>query len=268
MDFWKEWGGLITTVIFTILIVVVGFFVTKLLAYLLCKALRRGNVDESLVKFFKRVTYVVCTIIIVISALSQLNISTTGIIASFSAVAAAFALALKDSLSDIASGIVILFTRPFMTGDFIEFDQHKGYVENIDLMHTYIRTYDDTNVVIPNSNITTTKVTNYTQNPEIRVQIFVPIPYEADFDKVKEIIVPIMENTDKVILNIDKYKPVVRLEHYMDSSIEAIARCWCNFKDYWPVYYHLTETIKKELTANGIIIPYNQLDVHIVENKT
>lgn len=247
----------------SILIVVIGFFAARLIAYLFGKAMMKTNIDVSLINFFKRVIRIVCYVIIAISALSNLEISTTGIIASFSAVAAGFALALKDSLSDIASGVVILFTRPFKTGDFIEFDDHKGFVEKIDLMHTYMRTYDDTNVIIPNSNITTTKVTNYTTNPEVRVQVFIPIAYEADFDKVKEIVVDRMKKTDKVILDIDKFTPVVRLESYQESSLEVIARCWVNFKDYWTVYYSLTENIKKDLEANDLVIPFNQLDVHL-----
>ena len=247
----------------SILIVVIGFFAARLITYLFGKAMMKTNIDVSLINFFKRVIRIVCYVIIAISALSNLEISTTGIIASFSAVAAGFALALKDSLSDIASGVVILFTRPFKTDDFIEFDDHKGFVEKIDLMHTYMRTYDDTNVIIPNSNVTTTKVTNYTTNPEVRVQVFIPIAYEADFDKVKEIVVDRMKKTDKVILDIEKFTPVVRLESYQESSLEVIARCWVNFKDYWTVYYSLTENIKKDLEANDLVIPFNQLDVHL-----
>lgn len=256
IDFSLKIGG-------ALLIIAIGLLVTHLIAYFFGKAMKKTNVDASLINFFKRVIRIVCYVIIAISALSNLGISTTGIIASFSAVAAGFALALKDSLSDIASGVVILFTRPFKTDDFIEFDDHKGFVEKIDLMHTYIRTYDDTNVIIPNSNITTTKVTNYTTNPEVRIQVFIPIAYEANFDKFKEIVVDRMKKTDKVILNNEKFTPVVRLESYQESSLEAIARCWVNFKDYWTVYYSLTENIKKDLEANDLVIPFNQLDVHL-----
>ena len=263
--FWNMSFDLLLKIGGALLIAVAGFIVTRLISYLLGKALKKGNVDISLINFFKRVIHIVCYIIIVISALSHIGISTTGIIAGFSAVAAAFALALRDSLSDIASGVVILFTRPFKTNDFIEFDDQRGYVEKIDLMHTYIRTYDDTNVIIPNSNITTTKVNNFTTNPEVRVQIFIPISYDADFDKVKEIVVKRMRNTDKVILDNEKFTPVVRLESYKESSLEVAARCWVNFKDYWQVYYSLTENIKKDLDANNLVIPFNQLDVHIKE---
>ena len=268
-DFIKNFSiDAIMNIVFALLIVIGGILITKLIVHLFAKGMNRTNVDESLVNFFKRCIRVLCYIIIAISALSTIGISTTGIIASFSAFAVAFGLALKDSLSDIASGVIILFTRPFVTGDFIEFDNHKGFVEKIDLMHTYIRTYDDTNVIIPNSNITTTKVNNYTTNPEVRVQVFVPIPYEADFDKVKEIILGTISKTEHVILDNEKFEPKVRLEHYQESSLEVVARCWTNFSTYWAVYYDLTENIKKDLGKEGILIPFNQLDIHIVEDKT
>lgn len=254
------------SVLGALLILAIGIIVTKIIVFLFERAMNRTKVDKSLILFFKRCMRFVCYIIISIAVLSHLGLSTTGIVASFSAVAAAFALALKDSLSDVASGVVILFTRPFVTGDFIEFADKKGYVEKIDLMHTFIRTYDDTNVIIPNHTITETQVTNYTRNPEMRVQVFVPIPYEADLEKVKKIIRDTMLKTESVILNQEKFTPVVRLEHFQDSSLEVIARCWVNFSDYWKVYYHLTENIKLNLEKEGILIPFNQLDVHIKNN--
>ena len=265
--YWNIWIDALINIGEAVLILLIGFLITIIITKLFVKGMQKTQVDPSLINFFKRVIRIVCYVIIFISALSQLGISTTGIIASFSAVAAAFALALKDSLSDIASGVVILFTRPFVTDDFIEFDSHKGFVERIDLMHTYIRTYDDTNVVIPNSNITTTKVTNYTKHPEIRVQVQIPIPYETDFDRVKEIVLSVVRRTDNVILDVEKFTPQVRLERYLDSSVEVVSRCWTKFENYWKVYYFLTESIKKELEKNDILIPFNQLDVHIIDKK-
>ena len=153
--FWDIKLGYLFSLLSALLIIVVGFFVTKFIIHIFTKAVKKKNIDASLLKFFIRIIKTACYIIIAMSALTQLGVPTTGLIAGFSAAAAALALALKDSLSDIASGIVILFTRPFVTGDFIEFGEHKGYVQKIDLMHTNILTYDNTNVVIPNRKITT-----------------------------------------------------------------------------------------------------------------
>ncbi len=262
-----DWSfDLVIKLLTTVLIIVIGLLAVKLILKLTRKAMEKAGIDKSLISFFQRCIRIGCYVIILISALSELGISTTGIIAGFSAAAAALALALKDNLSDIASGIVILFTRPFVTGDFIEFEEYKGFVQKIDLMNTNILTYDDTNVIIPNSKITSSQVNNYTANPQIRVQIFVPVPYSADFEKVKRIILNTINNTDNILTD-EKYEPSVRLERYVESSMEVIARCWVNFENYWTVYYSLMEEIKKALEKNEITIPFNQLDVHILNDK-
>lgn len=246
-----------------LVIAVAGFFITKLLVHLVEKALKKTSMDDSLILFFKRVTRIVFYCVFAIAVLTQLGVNPTGLIASFSAALVACALALKDNLSDVASGIIILFTKPFVTGDFIVFGEHQGYVQKIDLMHTIILTYDDTDVVIPNRMLTTQQINNYTAHPEYRVQVFIPISYETDLDRAKEIILDTMLHADKVILDNEKFTPKVRLEHFQESSLEIIARCYVNFKDYWPVYYYLTENIKKNLEKEGILIPFNQLDVHL-----
>ena len=261
---WDLSSDFVINLALTLLIILLGLVAVGIIVRIFRKAMKKANMDPSLVSFFVRCIRAASYIIITISALSKLGISTTGIIAGFSAAAAALALALKDSLSDIASGIVILFTKPFVTGDFIDIGEHMGFVQKIDMLHTNILTYDDTNVIIPNSKITSSQVNNHTAHPSVRVQIVLPLSYETDFDKAKEIILNTIMSTDKVILNDEKHKPAVRLEHYLDSSLETMVRCWTEFENYWTVYYSLTENIKKNLEKEGIFIPFNQLDVHII----
>lgn len=248
--------------IYSLIFIAVAIIAIKIIIHLLKKYSKRKDIDPSLMKFFIRVIWILGIVIIVMKVLSLLHFSGAGLIAGFTAAAAALALALKDNLSDITGGVVILFTKPFVTGDFIEFGDHMGYVEKIDLMHTYLRTYDDTNVVIPNSCLTTTEVTNHTKNPEVRVQIFVPISYEEDVDRVKEVIHNVIRNIDNVIED-EKFTPQVRLERFSESSVDLVVRVWTNFSHYWQVYYGLMEGIKKEFEHHSIVIPYNQLDVHI-----
>lgn len=242
--------------------IVLAIIAIKIIIALLRKTANRKDMDPSLLKFFIRVIWIAGWVIIAMRVMSLLNFSGAGLIAAFSAAAAALALSLKDNVTDITGGIVILFSKPFVTGDFIEFADHKGYVEKIELMHTYIRTYDDTNVIIPNRVLTTNEVNNYTTNPEVRVQIFVPISYEADFEYVKKILFNICINTDNVINN-EKFSPKVKLERFSESSVDLVVRVWTNFTNYWQVYYDLMESIKKEFENKDIVIPYNQLDVHL-----
>ncbi|MBR1811693.1 MAG: mechanosensitive ion channel [Clostridia bacterium] len=250
---------------FMALIVVFGILFTYLLNKMVKMALSRTRIDPSLGNFFRLLIRIACYVLIVIMALSELGIATTGLIAFFSAGLGAVALALKDSLSDIASGIILLFSRPFVTGDVIKFDDCMGTVLKIDIVHTNILTYDDTNVIIPNSRITSSEVINYTDHPESRITVIIPIAYDADIDRVKQVLMDTMLANDDILKD-DTHTPKVQLERYSDSALEFSARCWTNFKTYWSVYYALTEDIKKNLDKHRIPIPFNQLDLHIVND--
>lgn len=265
-EFLEKIYAFLPTLGIALVILAVGILVTILIVHIAKKAMKKTNIDPSLANFFIRLIRIVCYVMIVIAVLTQLGVSTTGLIAFFSAGLAAVALALKDNIADIASGIVILFTRPFVTGDFIAFGNYCGFVEKIDMIHTKIRTYDLTEVIVPNSKITTAEVNNYSSSPEIRVEIDVPIGYAADIDKTKDVLYHAAKSIDKTLKD-DKFDPQIRLQRYGDSALEFKVRCWCNFEDYWPVYYALTEGLKKALDENGIPIPYNQLDVHIIDKK-
>ena len=247
-------------------ILVAGILVTLLITYIARKAMQRSKMDTSLTSFFIRLIRIGCYTIIVIAVLTRLGVSTAGLIAFFSAAVAAVALALKDSISDIASGIIILFTRPFVTGDFIEFGNYKGTVLKIDLVQTKLLTYDDTNIIIPNSRITSNEINNYTNHPEMRVLLKVPVSYTADIEDVKRVLYDTVDGTEHILTD-SAHTPQVRLEQYGESSLDFTLRCWCRFEDYWTVYYSLTESVKKALDENHIPIPYNQLDVHIIDNQ-
>ena len=249
-----------------LVITVIGIIISIILVSLMRKALQRKKVDPSLVDFISRCVRLLIYAFTLLAAMSALHISITGIVAFFSAAAAAVALALKDRLNDIASGIVILFTKPFVTGDFIEFAKYSGFVQKIDVMHTNIRTYDGTNVIIPNSVISNAEVNNYTTHPQIRVTITVPIPYDANIKQVQMILTDVIERTD-LVLDDEKYPKKVRLEKFGESALEFTVRCYCEYKDYWTVYYALMEGIKNTLDQNKIAIPYNQLDVHVVNQN-
>lgn len=244
-------------------ILIVGIVLAIIAVRVTKKALLHKKIDYSLTMFICRCARILIYIITLLAALSALNISIAGLIAFFTAAAAAVALALKDRLSDIASGIVILFSKPFVTGDFIEFGSHSGYVQKIDVMHTDILTLDGTNVIVPNSVISNSELNNYTAHPIVRVTVNVPIPYEVKIDEVKEILYSVIKSTELTVTD-ESHKPVVRLEKFGESSLDFTVRVFCDFKDYWTVYYDLTEHIKAALDENGISIPFNQLDVHMV----
>ena len=272
MDAIKEmWNNLTQTLIKylpdlggALIIAVIGILIAMLAVKCTRKAMMRRDVDASLIAFITRCVRLLIYAFTLLAALSALHISITGIVAFFSAAAAAVALALKDRLNDIASGIVILFSKPFVTDDFIEFGNYKGFVQKIDVMHTNIRTYDGTNVIIPNSVISNSEVNNYTAHPQIRVTITVPVPYDADIKQVQKILTKVIAKTD-LVLRDEEHPQTVKLEKFAESALEFSVRCYCDYKDYWTVYYALMEGIKNTLDENEIAIPYNQLDVHVVK---
>lgn len=249
-----------------LVIAFIGILIAFVAVRLTRKGMERHKIDPSLIDFITRVVRLLIYSFTLLAAMSALHISITGIVAFFSAAAAAVALALKDRLNDIASGIVILFTKPFVTGDFIEFAKYSGFVQKVDVMHTNILTYDGTNVIIPNSVISNAEVNNYTTHPQVRVTITVPIPYDANIKSVQSILSKVIDSTD-LVLRDEEHPRRVRLERFGDSALEFTVRCYCAYKDYWTVYYALMEGIKNALDDNGIAIPYNQLDVHVV-NQT
>lgn len=266
--FWNNFSQSFITylpkLIGAIVVTAIGILIMVIIVHLTRKAMQRKGVDPSLISFICKATRILILIFTLIAAMTTLDISVTGVIAFFSAAAAAIALALKDRLNDIASGIVILFTKPFVTGDFIEFDNYKGFVQKIDVTHTNILTYNRTNVIVPNSVIASSKVNNYTSQPVIRVQVNVPIPYDADIDQVKQILLDSLKDVEHLVHD-EEHVDSVNLENFGDSALEFSVRCFCEFKDYWPVYYSVMQRTKEALDKEGITIPFNQLDVHLVK---
>ncbi|MGN0461044.1 MAG: mechanosensitive ion channel family protein [Ruminococcus sp.] len=266
LDEMKEFlKNLFPNLIIVAIILLVGYFLTKALAKIIKKILDKSKMDFSLEKFIINTVKIVCYILIVLTALSQLGISTTGIIAFFSASAAAIVLALKDSFSNIACGIILLFSRPFVTGDVIEMGEDIGTVLQVDLMHTKVLTYDHRCIMIPNSVISSKEVVNFTAEPLRRVDIKVPVSYNADIESAKKVIKEAVSKNEKVLNTPEP--PFVRIDNFGESSLDFIVKVWAKTEDYWDVYYDMYEDIKKALDSNNISIPYKQLDVHMVEKK-
>lgn len=262
IDFIK---GILPDLIVVAVILVAGYFLTKALAKIIKKILDRSKMDYSLEKFIINTVKIVCYILIVLTALSQLGISTTGLVAFFSASAAAIVLALKDSFSNIACGIILLFSRPFVTGDVIEMGEDRCTVLQVDLMHTKVLTYDHRCIMIPNSVISSKEVVNFTAEPYRRVDIKVPVSYNADVETVKKVIKDAVSKNEKVLNTPEP--PFVRIDNFGESSLDFIVKVWAKTDDYWDVYHDMYEDIKKALDSNNISIPYKQLDVHMVEKK-
>ena len=243
------------------LILLVGHIIIVYIVKLIKRGFWKSSMDESLAKFLAKAINITLHSLICLSAISSLGISTTGLVAALSAGVVAVGVALKDSLGNIAGGILLLISPRFVTGDYIETENDGGTVISVDLLHTTIRTPDNKQVSIPNGVLINSHITNYSREQNRRVDITVPIPYEADIEAAKQIIKQTVSKHSLILVGFEE--PLVRVSGYGDSAVNVIARGWCKTADYWTVYFDLTEQIRANLKEHGMDIPYNKLDITV-----
>lgn len=244
------------------LILLAGHFAIVLLAKLIKRAFGKSKLDPSLARFIIKTIKIVLYILVIISALNAIGVSTTGIVAVMSTASVALVVALKDSLGNVAGGILLLISPRFSTGDYISVSTDEGTVLSVDLLHTTILTFDKRQISIPNGVLINSHIVNYTREKTRRVDLEFPISLEADLDTAKK---AALEAVQKNKLALSDPEPFIRVKSYNNSFVDFAVRVWCKTEDYWTVYFDLTEEIKVSFDENEIKIPFNQLDVHIKE---
>lgn len=250
------------TLIRTLAFLVLGLVVIKIVQTITRNVtLKSSKLDNSAASFIISIVTVVLYVALVIVVVSSLGFSTAGIIAGFSAVALAIALALKDSLGSLANGVIIIFTKPFKKGDYVQIGDYDGLVQDIRLFNTKILTYDNVEVIIPNSDILSSEMVNYSTMPLRRVVIDVPVPYDADIAAVKA---TVLNSLTSYRYSVSQPSPSVVLKAYKDSSLLFSARVWTQNEHYWDTLNDLYEIIFLDLHAKGIDIPFNRLDVALL----
>lgn len=247
-------------VIVAILILAVGFKVTKMIRRLLNRSFERMDMEISLRKFLLSFIDAIIYALLVFIAADKIGVSSASIIAVLGSAGLALGLALQGSLANFAGGILILMMKPFRVGDYIVSKDGEGSVTTIGLVYTTLNTPDNKRVVIPNGNLANSPLTNVTAKEKRRVDILVGIGYTSDMKRAKEIIYEIYADQPMILKEEE-------LEVYVDSlgtnSVMLGARGWTATDDYWKVRWSILETIKLEFDKAGIEIPFNQLDVHL-----
>ena len=251
-----------------ILLALVIFFVGKIIIKWMLKIcnkfLEKAKIEISIRRFLNSLIKVALYVILIIIICDRVGINTASFIAVLGTLGLTVGLALQGSLSNFAGGVLILVLKPFKVGDYIVDNGTgcEGKVDRIDLFYTKIITGDNRAVFIPNGSLSNSAITNNTEFGVRRVDFEFGIAYEADIDKAKEIIRNIASNDDKSL----KEKGVDVFVSRLDpSQVTITLRVWCNTDYYWDVKARVTENVKKELDANNIEIPFNQLQVHIAK---
>lgn len=249
---------------FAIIVFFAGIILSKLVVKFASKFIERSNIENTAGSFLISLIRVVLYILVAIIALSMLNVPMTSIVTVIGTAGLAIGLALQNSLSNLAGGFIILFSKPFKSGDLIEIDNSLGTVNSIGILYTKIITPDNKSIFIPNGKITDAKIINYSEISTRRVDLSFDISYDNDFEKAKNIIKKVIES-DSLILR--EPEPLVRMNAQKESSLGICVQVWTNNENYWNVLYNMTENVKIEFDRNSIEIPYNQLDLHIRKNQ-
>lgn len=248
-------------ILIAVVILVVGFKLIKFLVKLINNSKLMSKVDASLKSFFSNFASIFLKIILVITVAAYLGVPMASMIAVLGTAAAAVGLALQGGLSNIAGGIMILINRPFKVDDYVECGGEGGTVKDIGLMHTTLVTPDNVHVVIPNGNITSSTIKNYSIEDLRRIDIDFSVAYGADVDKVKSVLLKVAGVTEGVLE--DPAVEVFMVEH-AESAVIFRLRVWSKNCDYWAVKFQLTENVKRIFDASGIEIPYPKLDVKVI----
>ena len=247
-------------VISAIVIFFVGKWIVNLVVKGLMKAMQKGDMDITLRRFVSNLARMLLMLFVIIAAIHQLGIQTASLIALLGAAGLAVGLALQGSLSNFAAGVLIVLFRPYKVGDWIEGGGVSGAVEEVQILTTVLKTGDNKRVIIPNSQIMGTTITNYSANDTRRVDLVVGVSYSDDLDKVRKELESLVAADDRILKD-----PAVTIavSELADSSVNFVLRPWVKTADYWGVYFDLTEAIKKRFDEVGISIPFPQQDVYI-----
>jgi len=254
-------GGYAFSVLMAILIFVIGKWLANKITRLMVSVLKKvKGMDETLIKFLENIVYYILMIVVILTALSELGVETTSFLAILGAAGLAIGLALKDSLGNFASGVMIILFKPFKVGDVVNAAGVTGSVIEVGIFNSVFKTPDNQKIIIPNGAITAGTITNINAEPTRRVDLVVGIGYEDDIKKAKDVLNDIVSSHDKIL--VDK-GITVAVSELADSSVNFVVRGWVNTPDYWAVKFDLTETVKLRFDEEGISIPYPQQDVHL-----
>lgn len=250
-------------IISALLVFLVGKWIAKKITKILVRLLKSRDIDITLIGFLEGIVYYALFITVLIAAAGQLGIKTTSFLAILGAASLAVGLALKDSLANFSSGVMLILFRPFKVGDVVTVGGETGKVEQISVFSTVLNTPDNQRKIIPNGSIANSTITNITANPTRRIDLVVGIGYDDDIRKAKATLEEILAADSRVLRD---PAPFVAVSELADSSVNLVVRPWVAKENYWDVYCALTETIKVTFDEQGISFPYPQRDVHLLKS--
>lgn len=263
---WVSTNGLSFCVSFlgALLFLCIGFWLSKLAVRALKKLMLRKEADPGLISFITSLANIALKIMIVISVMGMVGIEMTSFIAVLGAAGVAVGLALQGTLSNFASGVMILIFKPYKVDDYIEAQGVAGYVKEIQIFNTIITTMDNKTIIVPNGSLSSCTLTNYSKQANRRVDWTVGVAYGTDYNFASKTIMDIL-NADSRIL--EDPKAFVSITELADSSVNIVVKAWVKSEDYWGVYYDFYNKVYVTFNEVGIEFPFPQMDVHVKKDN-
>jgi small conductance mechanosensitive channel len=256
---------------------IVGAMVLLIIGWMIAGWVRRGvrhaldripRMDETLKPFLAKLVWYVIMIFVLVAVLNQFGVQTTSVIAVMGAAGLAIGLALQGTLANVASGVMLLFLRPFNIDDYVDAGGIAGTVVEIGLFNTEIRTNVGLCLIVPNSKIWSSPITNFSRNPTRRFDLAVGIGYDDDVDGAIALLRGMLDGDARVLRDPE---PLVVVTELGDNAVVLKLRAWTKSEDYWAAVWDINKAIKIDLQAAGYSIPFPQRDIHIVsggDNQT
>lgn len=261
---WQYLSAHIMDFIAALLILLIGIWISRRIEHIACRLMDRAHVEPTVSGFLGQLLYFVMLIVVIITALGKAGVPTASFAAAIGGLGIGVGLALKDNVSNLASGLFILAFKPFRVGDYIAVGSDDGTVTAITMMHTNLKTLGHQNVIIPNQVIASSVVKNYSTHPTRCMELYLDVDYEHDPQLTIDVLRRIYE-ADSAVLNARTMEIGVR--EFADSSVRIYSSPEMRREEYWPTYHRLMQTIKKELELAGVSIPYPQRVMHIVHPR-
>ena len=248
-------------IILFVVVLFAGIIVVKVTGRIFKRMMDKSKLKGATGNFLTSIVKVALMALYVIILLSMLGVDTTSLVAIFSVLTLAVSLAVQDLVANFASGMMLVATKPFEEGDYVDIDSTSGTVEEIKIVCTKLQTPDNKVITIPNSTVTSAVVVNYSTKGTRRLDLTLSVAYGTEVEAVKSTVLEVIARHSDVVMQ--SPAPMVRLKEQNASSLDFTARVWVKSADYWPLNFDLQEELYTEFGKRGIEIPFPQMDVHI-----
>lgn len=252
-------------VVAAIVVYSIGAWLISKIKHILGRIFQRRGTETAIVTFVNSLVSITLTVVLAIITVGTLGVNTTSLAALLAAGGMAVGMALSGTVQNFAGGIMILIFKPFKAGDYIKAQGYQGYVSEVNIVSTKIRTFDNSIIVLPNGALSNGQIDNFSHNPYHRVTWNIDVAYGSDAKLVKDTLMEIVLSESR-ILNHETENlpdPVVCISALKDSSVEFYIRAWVKVEDYWGTFYSINEKVYTELPLKGIEFPFPQMDVHV-----